>query len=284
MTRVDSTDGVQVALYDYGGSGPTLLLAHATGFHGRVWSPVASHLRDFHVYSLDLRGHGDSVTPAGVTFEWENFGDDVLAVVDTLAACDDNDFDGHGLLGAVHSMGGASLLLAEEKRPSTFASLYLYEPIVFPAARGHPQPENPLAVGALKRREVFDSFDAAYANFAAKPPLQALHPDALRAYVDHGFVEQPDATVRLKCRPATESAVYTMVPQHTAWDRLVDVTCPVTVAMGKDAPFTPASFAPAIVDRLAHGRLEQHPGIGHFGPLEAPEVIARAIRAALAPA
>ena len=33
--RVPSTDGVELAVYDYGGDGPTLLAGHATGFHGR---------------------------------------------------------------------------------------------------------------------------------------------------------------------------------------------------------------------------------------------------------
>jgi len=278
---VPSTGGVELALYDYGGSGPALLLAHATGFHGRVWNPVAARLRDFHVYSLDFRGHGDSVIPAGATFEWENFGDDVLAVVDALAARPDNDFHGHGLLAAGHSKGGASLLLAEEKRPSTFASLYLYEPVVFPGEAPPTPGPNPLAAGALKRREQFDSYAAAYENFASKPPLQVLHPDALRAYVEHGFAAQPDGSVRLKCRPASESAVYTMGAQHSAWAHLDEVTCPVTVARGADAPFTPASFAPGIVGRLPHGRLEEHPHLGHFGPLEDPAVIATAIRAAL---
>jgi len=278
---VPSTNDVELALYDYGGVGSVLLLAHATGFHGRVWDPVAAHLGDFHVYSFDFRGHGDAVIPAGTTFEWENFGDDVLAVVDAIVALPDNDFRGHGLLAAGHSKGGASLLLAEEKRPTTFASLYLYEPVVFPGEAPATEQPNPLAAGALKRRAVFDSYDSAYANFASKPPLDVLDPEALRAYVDHGFATEPDGSVRLKCRPTTESAVYAMGSRHSAWAHLDEVTCPVTVARGFDAPFTPASFAPAIVERLPHGRLEHHPELGHFGPLEAPALIAAAIRNAL---
>jgi pimeloyl-ACP methyl ester carboxylesterase len=278
---VASTDGVQLALYDYGGDGPALLLAHATGFHGRVWGPLAARLPDFHVYALDFRGHGDSVIPPGLTFEWEGFGDDVLAVVDALSATAGSGVTGHGLLAAGHCKGGASLLLAEEERPGTFASLYVYEPVVFPGEPEGRPTENPLAAGALKRREVFESYEAACENFASKPPLEVLPPDVLRAYVEHGFAAQPDGTVQLKCLPASESAVYTMGARHSAWAHLDEVTCPVTVAMGEDAPFSPASFAPAIVGRLPHGRLEQHPDLGHFGPLQAPDVIASAIRAAL---
>ena len=59
---------------------------------------------------------------------------------------------------------------------------------------------NPLAEGALRRRPTFASRDEAFENYSSKPPFSALDPDALRAYVDHGFADEPDGTVRLKCR------------------------------------------------------------------------------------
>ena len=55
---------------------------------------------------------------------------------------------------------------------------------------------------------MFGSRDEAYENFAGKPPLNVLAPDALRAYVDHGFADQPDGTVRLKCRGENEARIY----------------------------------------------------------------------------
>lgn len=280
-STVSPAEDVTIVVHDLGGTGPLLLLAHATGFHARVWRPCAAHLRDFHCFAPDLRGHGDSTVPEGLGYEWSGFADDILAVVDHLRERDP-DVDGRGLLAAGHSKGGASLLLAEQRRPGTFRSLYLYEPVVFPVVAEVPANQNPLAVGALRRRETFDSFDAAYDNFRSKPPFDALHPDALRAYVDHGFSPEADGTVRLKCRPATESAVYTMGARHGAYDHLEEVTCPVTVAIGTEESFGPARFAEAIVARLPHGRLERHPDLGHFGPLEAPETIARCIRAAFA--
>lgn len=274
---VESTDGVTIPVHDLGGRGPTLLLAHATGFHARVWQPCADHLRDFHCYAPDLRGHGDSTVPDGLGFSWHGFADDLLAVIDAMGL--------DHVQAAGHSKGGASLLLAEQRRPGTFRTLYLYEPVVFPPV----DPvllsgDNPLAEGALRRREVFDSFDAAYANFAAKPPFNSLHPDALRAYVDHGFRPRPDhegGGVTLKCLPAVESEVYRMGSQHGAFDHLATVACPVTVASGAVMPFGPSAFAASIVDALPHGRLELHPDLGHFGPLEDPALIASCIRRAM---
>jgi pimeloyl-ACP methyl ester carboxylesterase len=273
---IPSTDGVTVVVHDLSDADDTrepLLLAHATGFHGLVWQPLASHLVEHHAYAPDLRGHGDSAPPGHGDFSWEGFADDVLAVVDALGL--------EGACAAGHSKGGAALLLAEQRRPGTFRALYLYEPVVMPtdfalAASG----ANPLAEGALRRRPTFASVDAAYENFAAKPPFSSLDPAALRAYVDHGFADQPDGSVRLKCAPEHESQVYRMGSQHRAFDHLDRVRCPVTVARGRLEGFGPAAFAAPIVERLPHGRLEAFESLGHFGPLEDPAGLAAAIEAA----
>src|SRR5205085_4966572 len=139
---------------------------------------MSQRLDAFHRYSLDERGHGDTRTPAGHHFDWHGFGDDVLATV-----------DGFGLerpFGVGHSAGAAALLMAEADRPGTFRALYLWEPVVMPVDDPPGPQDNPLSEGALRRREVFPSRDAAYDNFASKAPFSVLHPAALRAYVDHG--------------------------------------------------------------------------------------------------
>ena len=143
------------------------------------------------------------------------------------------------------------------------------------------EPTNPLAAGARRRRATFESFDAAYANYASKPPFDALDPEVLRAYVDGGFRTQEDGTVTLKCRPEVEAQVYEMGSQHDAYAHLAEVTCPVTVGFGAEAPFSPATFARPIAERLTEGRLDPHPDLGHFGPLEDPATIAGSVRDAL---
>jgi pimeloyl-ACP methyl ester carboxylesterase len=271
-----STDGLQIAAWDLGGEGTPVLFAHATGFHGKVWEPLAAHLDVFHGYSFDERGHGDSPAPEGFEFEWTGFADDALATL-----------DGFGLerpYGVGHSAGGAALLMAEAARPGTFRALYVWEPVVMPFD-GTPSPQdNPLTEGALRRREVFPSRDEAYANFASKPPFSALDPDALRAYVDHGFADTGDGSVRLKCRPADEAQMYRMGSAHHAFSRFPDVRCPVVVACGG----TSTAFGPALIElqaaRLSHARTEVLPSLGHFGPLEDPPAVAASIRKAFAEA
>lgn len=268
LTPVSSTDGVVVPVHDLGGEGPDLLFAHATGFHGLVWRPLASHLHGYHRWAPDLRGHGDAPAPTGRDFEWQGFADDVLAVVDGLGL--------EHPYGVGHSKGGAALLMAEQRRPGTFRALYLYEPVVFPPDADIPHEENPLAQGALRRRAVFDSHDAAFEHFASKQPFEVLDEDALRAYVEHGFAPEDDG-VRLKCEPADEAKVYRMAGSADAFDHLHEVTCPVVVARGGFTAFGPGAFAPRLADELPKGQLEEFPTLGHFGPLEQPAVVAEAI-------
>ena len=91
--------------------------------------------------------------------------------------------------GVGHSMGGTALVMAELARPGTFRGLVLFEPILFPPDVNRPEGPSPMIEAARRRRAVFASRDEAYENFAGKPPLDALTPEVLRAYVDHGFAD-----------------------------------------------------------------------------------------------
>ena len=274
--RVPSTDGVELAVHDFGGDGPPLLLCHATGFHGMVWQPLVESLGGrFHAWALDFRGHGDSSPPVHGRFDWAGFGEDVLAVVDHLGL--DRPF------GIGHSKGGASLFLAEANRPGTFRALWCYEPIVMPVETPPPGGDAPRSDGARRRREVFASHQAAYDNFASKPPLDELSPAALHAYVDHGFAAQPDGTVRLKCLPEHEAATYQMAPANGAFGRLPEVRCPVTLAggTGPNTPMTPDVLR-LVAERLPSARVEIFDGLGHFGPLADPDRLAPSVLATFA--
>ncbi len=273
MSPISSTDGVELALHDLDGEGPPLLLAHATGLHGRCWEPVAARLQEWHCLAPDLRGHGDSTAPPDHTFEWQGFADDVLAVVDALELAP-------GLVAAGHSKGGAALLMAEQRRPGTFDALWVFEPVVFPA-RIPTDGENFMAAGARRRRTGFPSWDAAFENFASKPPFGGMPEESIWAYVRGGFSEQPDGSVLLKCHPEHEARVYEMGGQHDAFDHLHLVSCPVTVVRGRIDP-GPASMAASVAAALPNGHLEAREHLGHFGPLEAPDEIASSIRAAFA--
>jgi len=276
--RVTTPDGLGIAFYDFGGEGPPLLLAHATGFCGPVLAPMAEHLRGrFRCVALDERAHGASDPPPNGDFDWHGFATDVLAVIDHLAL--------ERPYGFGHSCGGAALLLAEEARPGTFAGLYCFEPVVYPQDEPlAPLLEgNPLAMGALRRREVFGSRREAIANFASKATFDQVDPVALAAYVDNGFAPLDGGGIRLRCHREHESQVFAHAFSHDAFAHLAEVRCPVTLACGAGTDGFGPHFLDAFAERLASSRTIVLPGMGHFGPLEDPRAVAASVLGALVP-
>jgi pimeloyl-ACP methyl ester carboxylesterase len=266
----------RLVLHDWGGDGPPILLAHPTGFHGTVWLPVARRLvaASRHVYSFDFRGHGlSSRSSAG--YDWSVFADDVLTVVDALGLTGDAT-----LLPAGHSKGGAAFLLAEAQAPGTFARIWCYEPIVIPGAPARLDENDVLVAGALRRRDAWDSREAAFAAFASRPPLGLLDRDAVRAYVERGFVDAADGDgVVLACRPEDEAEMYALRAAHDAWRVLPDVRCPVHVVCGDATDAMTPKLCERVVARLPEATLEVRPGLGHFGPLQDPAGAAESILA-----
>ncbi len=268
-------------IYDFGGRGHDLVLVHATGLCAQVFTPLAARLADqFRCWGLDLRAHGRSDRPSDGDLAWTGFAVDVLSVVDHLGL--DTPF------GFGHSCGGAAVLMAEEQRPGTFGALYCFEPVVMP---GPPDPasvvDNPLSIGARRRRDTFPSVESALANFSSKPPFGDFDPVALAAYIDGGFEPVPveeggdGATVRLRCRREDEAEIYARGFSHPTYRHLHEIECPVTLGCGAETD----SFGPKLLDadarRLRRARVEVLPGIGHFGPLQQPALVAHSVMMAL---
>ena len=269
VLEVTSEDGVKLNLRMMGGSGPDLLVCHATGFHGLAYRPLAQCLEDqFRVWALDFRGHGSSGPAPGEDYAWSGMGADVAACAAAI---------GTGrLYGFGHSMGGAALLLAERARPGTFAGLFLYEPIVLPRGFFDRADANPLAAGARNRREVFNSRAEALARYSSRSPLGVMRADALAAYVEGAFVDLGDGRVRLACSAETEARTFEG-SGGLASEEAAGISVPATVAAGTVGGMpNPGAFAASIAEALPQGRFRSFENLGHFGPLEAPGVVAAA--------
>jgi pimeloyl-ACP methyl ester carboxylesterase len=269
--RVVSDDGSEVAAYDFGGTGPPLLFGHATGFHAHLWLPVLVTLRSrFHCFAWDARGHGASGTPAAGDFDWRRSGDDARAVAAAFG------LDRPRAAG--HSGSGAALILAEADHPGSWGALWLYEPVV---PEWSTAGDNPLVAGALRRRDTFGSREEALRNFEGKPPFDTFTAEALRLYVEFGFVEAPGGGVTLACRREDEAATYRCAMTAGARGRMPEVHAPTHVVLGERSGHFPQDSLAAAVDLLPDGELEIMTGVGHFGPFEDPPLVAASILAAL---
>ncbi|MBV9661057.1 MAG: alpha/beta hydrolase [Acidimicrobiales bacterium] len=276
--RIKGAEGVEIASHHLGGDGPPVMLVHATGFHGRSWEPLATHLDPaFSVWALDQRGHGASGKSPDGRYDWDCFVEDLLAVIDGLG------LDGWRGLG--HSLGGAVLLMAEARRGGTFSSLCCYEPVVMPpdwaALVADGAGRVSLAELARKRRPSFPSRQAALDNYRSKPPFGTFQPDVLDAYVEYGFVDEPDGSVTLACRREDEASVFEGALSSGAWGRLRHVRCPVAVLGGADLSNPVSRAAEQVARQLPQAGYRRFEELDHFGPMVDPAQVAGAAALAL---
>ncbi|MEL6891333.1 MAG: alpha/beta hydrolase [Actinomycetota bacterium] len=268
-----SSDHVNVAIHDFGGTGRPLVLSHATGFHAHCYLPIADHLDDrFRAFAFDHRGHGNTPRPdptrsadgSLVPLDWTGYGDDATTAVSTIAP------DG-GVVAFGHSMGAASLLMAAHRSPGLFDVIVAYEPIIFPADRDPGFPSDappPIVEAARRRRASFDSFEDAIANFSSKPPLSMLDPDCLRLYVGHGFRPAPEG-VRIVCAPDHEAGTFLGGARHRTWDLLPEIQTRVVV-IGSGDGAGPSQVAEGVAEQLPNSLFIHQPDATHFQPLVDP--------------
>lgn len=274
---IASTSGVTIALHDFGGGGSPVLITHGTGFHGRAYGALAARLRErFSVWAVDFRGHGASTKPDGDDFSWDRIADDLQACIDTI---------GSPIRLVGHSLGAVTGLLVAKRNPAAIERAWLFEPVVFSTAALRARPENPMVGPTMRRRKHFPSRAAALERYGSKPPLNGLDPRCLADYVAHGFRDIADGDgddgVELACLPEHEALVYDAEERATL--ELIagtELRC-VVAAGGADPMGIVSALSPPLVERLPHATLETWPTLTHFGPLEAPDLVAPAVVAAL---
>jgi len=203
-----------------------LLLLHPNGFCAGLFDPLARRLRDrFRPIGVDLRAHGGTDVPAQppAGYSFERMAGDVLAVLDRLGVTR------WSALG--ESLGGGVCAWVDAARPGAMRAVMLCEAVAFDADRQPSPPRaagdeggNYMAVIARKRRAVWPSRAEVLASYASRPPLDALAPEALAAYVRWGFADRPDGQVELACPPEAEATIFEVSSGEQgargSWDRL----------------------------------------------------------------
>ena len=272
---------LELAVLEWPGSEPAVLLVHATGFHAACWLGVARELAGIRMLAPDLRGHGHSAKLA--PYGWDTFGKDLELLCEH--------FEMEGWVGVGHSLGGHALVQAAAARPQSFRSLGLVDPVILApeayrqldtlAAAGEPHP-------ASRRRGSFESATAMFERFKDRAPYARFRPEILRAYCERGLEPDPDRPghYRLACPPEVEGAIYTE-SRRTGLEGVLDqIDVPVEVLRARprspDAQafdFSTSPTWPALASKLRRGRDVPYPELTHFIPMEAPEVVAAHVRA-----
>ncbi|MBT3247254.1 MAG: alpha/beta hydrolase [Actinobacteria bacterium] len=237
--------GLAHAWLDWGGSGQPLIMLHPNGFCAGVYHPIAQRLRDqFRIIGVDLRGQGASekVTEEAL------LGNDAMAQ-DILAIADHLGLNSFSLLGV--SLGGGVAIEIAAAAPQRVQKMLLIEAIAFSGPDRESQHfdygtgNHPLAIGARKRRAVWEDRSTVVASYGARRPLNVLDPKVLEAYARWGFVDRPDGQIELACDPETEALIFDSHRNHgpkETFDQLASITTSTTVLHGTHSDLSPAWF------------------------------------------
>ena len=275
-----TVDGVAFTYWEWSGDGPTVLMAHATGFHGRTWDAVARALPGYRVLALDLRGHGRS-DHTGEPESWEIFGIDTANIARELGL--------RGVLGVGHSMGGHSVTIAAMREPEAFAGLLLVDPVM-PLDRVPPREgRGGVSDFVRKRRNEWSSPEEMVERFKDRFPYSSWRREVLDDYARWGLVPNPAGEgYVLACTPDMEGGTYAASGNGPAMGTEVipHIGVPVTVMRGREpvpgeeaAPFSRSPTPPRLASLFTDGADVQLPELSHFIPMEAPELVAEQVRA-----
>ena len=214
VSRVVEHDGLRIAALDWGGDGEPLVLLHPNGFCAGFFDPLARRLSDtFRPIGVDLRGHGGTDAPRDAA-------DFALLAPGrpTSSRCSTTSASTAGSRSASRA-AVASRSWSTEQRPGAMRQAR--------AVRGdrvRPRGARRSAAGerAGRRRELHGR-DRAQApagvarpghghvrSYGSRPPLDALAPESLDAYMRWGFVDRADGQVELACAPEAEAAMFEM--------------------------------------------------------------------------
>ncbi|MFH1886220.1 MAG: alpha/beta hydrolase [Pseudomonadota bacterium] len=260
-----SIGDADIEYLDWGGSGPDLVLLHATGFLPWLWQPVAARLTDrFRVIAPYFCDHR-MADPFEDGLGWGMLSEDFAAFCENLS------LSGVRLVG--HSMGGAVAALAEAARPGLARAMVLIEPIFLPQALYgvlRKVEEHPLASRSIRRRNQWAGPEEARAYLRGKTLFAQWDDEVLDLYIRYGMVPGEAGGLTLACHPQREAALFLGSTDRDPWPILPQLSCPILLLEGENSGnrrFVDLGQAAAL---LRDARLETVPGAGHLIPMEQP--------------
>ena len=310
--KVTRANGLDLAHWDWEGSGDPVVFCHATGFHGRCWDQVihrldtperAGGILDPHSTdaeaSFSLREASASLggteaprllktaPPAVYAIALEMRGHGRSQQVTPPMRWRDFGFDvaalgaelgWNGAVGVGHSMGGYAVALAAAMRPGMFRALVLLDPVIM-APESYAGPWVPEHF-ARKRRRTWESAEEMYERFVWRPPFNTWDRQVVRDYCDYALNGHD-----LACPPEIEGSVYEncTMPESNPYAALEKLEIPVVIVRSRVEfvlGFTSMQASPTnpgLARMLKSARDEHWGDVSHFIPMEAPGRVARLI-------
>jgi len=269
-------------LFDLGGDGSVIHLAHANGFPPGAYEPLVAALRpNYHLIGLAARPLWPGSRPESAP-TWQPMASDLIEALDRSAR---NGVISPPMIGVGHSLGGVLTLWAAIRRPDLFRAVILIDPVIFPPNRLRLlwllrlvglHRRLPLVRATLRRRRTWPSRLACREHLASKPFFAGWPLVSLDAYVNSGTQERSDGQVELIYPPEWEAHIFATTPTDI-WRYVPQLRTPVLAIRGERSPTFPAESMARLARLLPHAHTVTIPDSDHMVPLERPMETAAAI-------
>ncbi len=273
-----SFPGVDLCVFEWGQpGGQQVLLVHATGFHARCWDQVVAKLpQDWHVYAVDMRGHGRSSNTE--PFTWAQYGEDLNRVCEALNLSD--------AIAVGHSMGGHCVTHVAGLNAQFFKHLVLVDPVIFAPdtyqERDHQQYASAHDHPVARRRGHFDSVEAMLERYGERMPYKIWQREVFEDYCQFGLVPAVSGEgFDLACPGYVEASIYMGNFDADLYQLIPQIRVPAIVlrANPRDPDSTEMDFSasptwPDLAAQFAHGQDVHLPELTHFIPMQDPQLVA----------
>jgi len=254
---------LKLQFWDWGQDGkPSLILVHGGLDHARNWDWVARSLREhFHVYAMDLRGHGNSAWAPGALYTIAEHVLDLSALADVIG-----DFPAY-IVG--HSLGGIITLVYSGIYPDRVKKAVSIEGFGLPPSHKIHRPASERmrnwieGMRQTERREprTYPNLEAAVARMKEANPR--LSDEVARHLTLHGTNWNADGSLIWKF----DNYARGFPPYGQNLEELREIVgkiiCPVLLFWG-EASWMPNPEADGRITAIKDYRLVKVPGAGHW--------------------
>lgn len=266
-SRYVEAHGLNLHYLDYGTAGkPPMLCIHGGAAHTHWYDFVAPGFTpDYHVRSLDLRGHGDSEWGAASSYLYKDYADDVAEVVEKL------DLKDFVLIG--HSMGGTVCLLYAATYPDRVSKFVMVDSTV------NLSPERIAALRDIGSRSgsSYDSLDELVARYKLRPGVSLAPPEVVRHVARHSGRQFPDG----KWKHKFDRNVYATREIFDGMPYWRQIRIPTLLVKGDHSErITPEVFA-QVKQYCPQAELVEISASGHHVTLDNPTGFVRAVKSFL---
>ena len=274
-SRFVASNGVNHHYLEWGSpDNLSVLMFHAVGMCSQIWNNTARDLaRDYHVFSFDLRGHGDTEHSGG-GYTFEQIGEDVASVIQTMGL--------EGSIGVGHSAGGMSMLIADSLAPGIISKGVLVDTRVgdSPMAMLSPEEQKLRKQRTLQKRSIWESREVMHAAYRDRRAFKTWTDEVFADYIEGNTRLLDDGRVELKCKPAVEEEFYENRRSLDTSQVLRGLGGEYILLVGayKGAQTTQDAAVQHLTRETRGFQLKELGAGSHFVPMEHPALVLQEIR------